>query len=110
MTKKKYNPGFKPVIFPKDSKLVCYVCEMGEQKTTGGIILTSKNVEEEAYKYTTGILVDVVHANKEDKKKFSAKIGDALHFRPYSGIHKLGEDNDAYRLLEGWEIHSIKTN
>lgn len=104
----KNSSGYEPVIFPEKSKLLVHICELGDQKTNGGLILTAKYTEEGAYKSTTGTLVSVVHATKEDEKIFSAKIGDKLSFRPYAGIHKVGKDCHAYRLLEGHEIHSIE--
>lgn len=107
---RKDTSGCKLVIAPKDSKYKVYICELGKEKTDGGIILPSKLVEEEPYKKTTGILVEKLFASKEDEEKCSLKLGDVLCFRPYSGIHKDGIDNCAYRLLEAHEIHSVETN
>lgn len=100
--------GFKPVILPKNSRMLAYICELGEQKSQGGLILRASYTEEEAYKQTTGILVEIIHSNEEDKNNCSAKIGDKLSFKPYAGIHKVGKDCKAYRLLDGYEVHSIE--
>lgn len=106
----KDNSGCKLVIAPKESKFKAFICELGEQKTKGGIWLPQKSAEEEPYKRTTGTLVEMAHATEEDAKKCNLKLGDVLCFRPYSGIHKHGKDDCAYRLLEGYEIHSVEIN
>lgn len=102
--------GCKPIILPKNSKLLVYICKLGEQITDGGIIKLDTITENEAYKEPKGILVEAVHSTEEDAQKFNINIGDVVHFRPYAGIHKVGKDDNAYRILEGWEIHSIETN
>ncbi len=91
-----------PLILPEKAKLLVYIGPLGDQKTKGGIIISSKNVEDECYAATTGTVVEV---KSHDPIK-DLQIGDKLSFRPYAGIHKVGADGNAYRLLEGREIHA----
>ena len=70
----KNNSGVKPVVFPKDSRFQIHIGTLQESKTAGGIILTEKNVHEECYKKTQGVVVDMAHASEEDAKKCGVKI------------------------------------
>ena len=105
----KKKAGCRAVTLPKDTKLVVYMCRLLEQKTSGGIILTEKNVHEESYKKTRGLVIDIAHASQEDKENCNVKLGDVVCFRPFEGIHKVGEDHTyGFRLLASHEIHSIE--
>ncbi len=101
--------GCKPALLHKDSKLIVYICRLMEQRTAGGIILTSKNVHEESYKKTKGLVLDIMHPTENEKSNI--QIGDVVCFRPFEGIHKVGEGDETYgfRLLSGYEIHSVLT-
>lgn len=101
--------GCQAITLPKDTKLVVFVCRLGDQKTTGGIILSSKAINEDSYKKTRGLVLDIAHASKEDEEKCNVKLGDVVCFRPFEGIHKVGEDETyGFRLLAAHEIHSIE--
>lgn len=105
----KQKAGCRPAVIPKDSKLIVYICRLMEQKTAGGIILTDKNVHDESYKKTKGLVIDIQHLTKDDTCNIA--VGDIVCFRPYEGIHKVGEGDETYgfRLLSGYEIHSVLT-
>lgn len=107
MTKLKDNSGCKLVFIPKESKIKVYIGPLGEKKTKGGIILLHDNVSDQAYKQTHGTLLEIKHFSKEDQKKCDLKIGDVVRFISYAGIHIEGPDNHAYRILQGYEIHSV---
>ena len=106
----KNNSGYLPTIIQKEAKLLVHICELGEQKTQGGIIIGSKMVEDDAYAATCGTLVEACAIASVDALPMNLKEGDVLTFRPYAGIHIVGEDNHAYRLLTGAEIHAKKIN
>tara|TARA_R110000851_G_scaffold187426_1_gene337291 strand:+ start:98 stop:466 length:369 start_codon:yes stop_codon:yes gene_type:complete len=103
--------GCRAIVLPKKTKLAVYMGRLKEQKTAGGIILSEKNVHEESYKKTRGVVIDIAHASEEDSKNCNVELGDVVCFRPYEGIHKPGNIDDSYgfRLLSAHEIHSIET-
>jgi len=101
--------GCRAIFLPKDTKLVVYMCRLLEQRTSGGIIISEKNVHDESYKKTRGLVINIVHASKEDEEKCTVHEGDVVCFRPFEGIHKVGEDDSyGFRLLAAHEIHSIE--
>jgi len=101
--------GCRAIVLPKDTKLAVYMGRLMEQKTAGGIILSEKNIHEESYKKTRGLVIDIAHASKEDEEKCNVKKGDIVCFRPFEGIHKPGVDETyGFRLLSAHEIHSIE--
>ena len=105
----KVKAGCRAIVLPKDTKLVVYMCRLMEERTKGGIIISEKNVHEESYKKTRGLVIDIAHASKEDEENCNVKIGDVVCFRPFEGIHKVGDDETyGFRLLSAHEIHSIE--
>ncbi len=103
----KNNSGFMPLILPDKTKLLVHICALGEQTTKGGIIIEAKNVEDDAYAATNGSVVEVVCLDvMGNLAKTNVKLGEKVTFRPYAGIHIVGHDRHAYRLLEGREIHA----
>lgn len=101
--------GCRAVTLPKDVKLVVYMGRLLEQRTPGGIILTEKNIHEESYKKTRGLVINIAYASKEDEAKCNIKLGDVVCFRPFEGIHKVGDDPSyGFRLLASHEIHSME--
>lgn len=101
--------GCEPVILPKETKLIVYMCRLLEQRTPAGLIISAKNVHEESYKKTRGLVIKIVHASKEDEDKCTVQKGTVVCFRPFEGIHKIGEDDSyGFRLLAAHEIHSIE--
>lgn len=103
----KNNSNFHPI----GNKLIVWIdCVEGiKMKTsTKGIFLTGKiqSPEEQAYEATTGILVEMPDECYE-KRKNKPKLGDRLVFRPYAGIHIIGDDGNFYRILEDREINAI---
>ena len=101
--------GVRAVVLPKETKLAVYMGRLMEQRTAGGIILTEKNIHEESYKKTRGLVIDIAHASKEDEENCNVSKGDIVCFRPFEGIHKPGIDETyGFRLLAAHEIHSIE--
>tara|TARA_R110000737_G_scaffold351714_1_gene394776 strand:- start:1344 stop:1706 length:363 start_codon:yes stop_codon:yes gene_type:complete len=101
--------GCRAIVLPKETKLAVYMGRLMEQKTAGGIILSEKNIHEESYKKTRGLVIDIAHASKEDESNCNVKQGDIVCFRPFEGIHKPGADDTyGFRLLASHEIHSIE--
>lgn len=96
-----------PLILPEKTKLLIHICVLGEQTTRGGIIIEAKNVEDDAYAATSGSIVEVLSLDMMGNlAKPTIKLGEKVTFRPYAGIHIVGHDGHAYRLLEGREIHA----
>ena len=105
----KNNSGFLPVILPEKSKFLVYIGLLGEQKTKGGIIISDRDVEDDAYASTSGSVVEVImETTMNNHHKLDLKLGDTITFKPYAGIHIVGDDGHAYRLLDGREIHAKK--
>jgi len=102
--------GCRAIVLPEKTKLAVYMGRLKEQKTTGGIILSEKNIHEESYKKTRGLVIDIAHASNEDEANCNVKKGDIVCFRPFEGIHKPGNNDETYgfRLLSSHEIHSIE--
>ena len=101
--------GCRAIVLPKETKLVVYMGRLMEQKTAGGIILSEKNIHEESYKKTRGLVIDIAHSSKEYEENCNVSQGDIVCFRPFEGIHKSGKDDTyGFRLLASHEIHSIE--
>jgi len=95
---------------PIGSRLMVYIdsVEKVEQSKSGLIIKANQNLltpEEQAYRATTGILIELgdgAFANKTPPQLY-----DRLVFKPYAGIHIVGDDANYYRILEDKEINAI---
>lgn len=94
---------------PIGNKLIVWIdCVEMTKKTAGGILINSTTAtpSEQAYQATTGILMEITeecYAGKTTKPV----LGDRLVFRPYSGIHIIGDDGNFYRILEDREINAV---
>lgn len=103
----KDNSGCRLLFVPKESKIKVYIGSLESQISSGGIIIPEQIILDRIYKQTYGTLLEIKHFNKEDEQKCELEMGDVVRFRSYAGIHIEGPDSNAYRILEGYEIHSV---
>ena len=80
-----------------------------EEKSKGGIVMTSKTVSEGTYAATEGKIIAMAPDCFDwHDKKDRPKIDDIVHFIKYEGIGKCYAEKD-YRIISDQAIHGLSS-
>ena len=95
--------GIKPV-----GHRVLVLPEEIEEKTKGGIIVTTVSTEKlEALAQTFGRVIAMGETAYADQPSKWCEVGDRVSFAKYSGLLNTGKDEKKYRVINDLDVVSI---
>ena len=93
-------------IYPKGHRVLIKAEEV-EEKTSGGILLTSEMTKREQLAEIRGRVIELGSTAFSDQKEPFCAVGDRVIFAKYSGILYDGKDGNEYRVINDLDVVAV---